>query len=112
MLKVEGLGGEGTGGGRWRGGGTPFGYASFSYPRIASVITSALSVNSFHTHMHMVLMWAAMRVGVAQQGLHYDMFTRVVPKAGLTHLSTCVREGNSPELRYFLKPVSSNLQCW
>lgn len=67
-----------------------FGYASFSYPRIAWVITAALSVNLFHTHMHMVLMWAAKRVGVAQQGLRYDMFSQVVPKARLTHLPTCV----------------------
>lgn len=67
-----------------------FGRASFSYPRISRVITAALSVNSFHTHMHMVLMWAAKRVGVAQQGLHYDMFTWVVPKARRTHLPTCV----------------------
>lgn len=78
MLKAEGSGGRGV----WTTGGLSFGYASFSYPRIASVITAVLSVNSFHTHMHMVLMWAAKRVVVAQQGLHYGMFTWVVPKAG------------------------------
>lgn len=95
------------------GGGLSFGYASFSYPRIASAITAALSINSFHTHMHMVLMWAAKRVGVAQQGLQYDMFAWVVPKARPTQLPTCVSEWNGDSFFHFSCTISKeSLGCW